>query len=131
MICKSCNLKEICKTYEFKVNQTHAELVVSSCKYNDGSITINERYKEMPINENAVANLNYMGQAKPDLKDAEKMILNIPDKPEPIKVQCPTCEGVTYDDDLKVCTKCGKVVCSNCGTAVEGKLLCKECWEKE
>lgn len=131
MICKNCNLKEICKTYDFKVNQTYAELIISSCKYNNKAPVIDERDKEMPVNSNAVVNTNYMGQAKPDLRDAEKKILNIPEKPSPIKVTCETCKGITYDDDIKLCTKCGKVVCSNCGTAVDGKILCKECWEKE
>ena len=131
MICKNCNLKEICKLYDYLGKQMYAEVKITSCKFNPETLTVKERYMQAPINDKAVANSNYMGQAKPDLRDAEKKILNIPEKPEPIKVTCETCQGITYDDDIKICTKCGKIVCSNCGTAVDGKILCKECWEKE
>ena len=129
MICKSCKLKEICKTYDLIKNIDHADIEVKACDFKDNTITMHERYKEMPVNPKVVA--QYQGTAKPDLKDLEKKINNVPDKPEPVKVECPSCEGTTYDDDIKICNICGKKICSNCGTHFDGKNFCQECWEKE
>lgn len=74
-----------------------------------------------------------MGNIRPDLKELEKQVLNIDEQPEPIKVTCQSCKGVTYDDDINFCSKCGKEICSNCGSVItEGgtaKCYCEECWK--
>jgi hypothetical protein len=129
MICKLCNLKEICKTYDLIKSIDYADIEVNTCDFNDNTITMHERHKEMPVNPKVVA--QYQGKAKPDLKDLEKQINNVPDKPEPVKVECPSCKGTTYDDDIRICSKCGKKICSNCGTHFDSKDFCQECWEKE
>jgi protein-arginine kinase activator protein McsA len=133
MICKSCNIRHICITYDFIVNQKHAEIEVKSCNYNSSPKAFSDFVDNLePINKDKkINNPNYMGQARQDLKDLEKQLNPQPEKPEPVKVTCPSCEGTTYDDDLMVCKKCGKIVCSNCGTIAEGKVFCNPCWEEE
>lgn len=137
MICTSCPIIEICKTYEFITKQLHAEITITACKYNN---SINFQNQLSPTYNNSAVhtkedtrtnNPNYMGQAKPDLRDLEKAIKNEPEKPEPQKVNCITCGGLTYDDDINICYKCGKPVCSNCGTSADGHMYCESCWEKE
>lgn len=74
------------------------------------------------------------GNIRPDLKELEKEVFKIEDQPDPIKVTCVTCGGVTYDDDIDVCIKCNTVICSNCGSVVtEGgiaKCYCEQCWKE-
>jgi DNA-directed RNA polymerase subunit RPC12/RpoP len=50
---------------------------------------------------------------------------------------CPSCNGRTSMDDITTCSKCGKIVCSNCSTQNGGlmedtpKIYCNECWDKQ
>lgn len=71
------------------------------------------------------------GTIRPDLKELEKQVLNKEEVPAPIKVKCKTCDGTTYDDDIDFCNKCGKEICSNCGSLdTDGHKYCSECWSK-
>lgn len=82
-------------------------------------------YKPEPIIQSNIGN----GSIRPDLKELEKKVLNKEEIPKPVKVKCTTCTGTTYDDDLDFCMKCGKVICSNCGSIdTDGKKYCTECW---
>jgi hypothetical protein len=120
LICDNCNLKEICKTYYFIVNNTYAKFNIYECKYNK-SIE-NKTIKN--------TNFNYQGKAKPDLREVEKKIKHIEDKPKPKIMNCPTCNGSTYEDDIKICEDCGKTVCPGCSTIDNGHIYCDECWKK-
>lgn len=69
----------------------------------------------------------YTGRIRPDLnKNHQKK--KIPS----IKIQCPTCGALTYDDDLKICSSCGKTICSNCGSIDSNSNLsyCEDCWKE-
>lgn len=80
------------------------------------------------------------GTMRPDLKELEKKVLNIKEKPDPIKVTCKSCEGITYDDDIDFCCKCGKEICSNCGSVdtivnpMDKEIIkskyCEKCWSE-
>ena len=129
MICKSCKIREVCKTYDFIKNIEHADITINRCDF-DLNLHIPEHLPQFNNNKRNVDVVQSKGP-RPDLRAIEKQVLNIPDKPDPVRVTCPTCGGETYDDDIHICTKCGKKVCSNCGTAADGQLFCKECWRKE
>ena len=107
-ICNNCNLKEICKTYDYIININHANI------------------KDTPNNL-------IIGETKPrkDLRAIEKKINHVKEKEKPKLITCPSCNGTTYDDDLKICVQCGKTVCSNCGTVDNGNIYCEECWNNK
>jgi DNA polymerase II small subunit/DNA polymerase delta subunit B len=120
-------------TYNFILNQHHADITVNSCEYNPNApVSLDkERFDYSKQNNNKIANPNYMGQAKPDLRAIEKQINHEPEKPKATLVECKTCKCKTYDDDIRRCSKCGKEVCSNCGTSADGQVFCEECWKEE
>lgn len=69
------------------------------------------------------------GTIRPDLRELEKKLNNDEEVPKPIKVKCSSCNGTTYDDDIDFCSKCGKEICSNCGSLdTDGKKYCPKCW---
>lgn len=123
MICNNCELKEICKTYDYIINVKHAIISVNDCGYH---LTDNNSFKKV----NTTNTVNETRQARPDLRELEKKINNIQDKPKSKLIKCPTCNGTTYEDDLNICSVCGKTVCSNCGTVSDGMLYCEDCWKK-
>lgn len=129
MICKKCNLKAICKTYDFINTQHHATIVVDQCIYNESNaIKETDVVKEVKEPTESTEAVKYYGQAKPDLKEMEKLINNVVDEPAPVIVTCNTCQGKTYDNDLNSCVKCGAIVCSNCGTSYNNNSYCEKCW---
>lgn len=75
-------------------------------------------------------NSNYQGAIKPDLKALEKELNPVEEIPS-IIVTCVSCEGTTYDDDINICSKCEKPICSGCGTydSLTFKHYCTECWK--
>ena len=125
MYCVDCKCKSICKIYDLK-SLSDVSLQINNCihKRVDNEV-IQQTICESKENKKTV----YTGKVRPDLKAIERQLNPEPEKPEPIKVQCPSCEGTTYDDDINFCSKCGKAICSNCGIASEGKNLCDECWK--
>lgn len=75
-------------------------------------------------------NNEYKGSIKPDLKDLEKK-LNPVEEIKPMKVTCVTCNGITYDDDINLCSMCGLHTCSLCGSndIETNKNYCNICWD--
>ena len=127
MLCKNCNLKAICTTFKYISNTTYASIKVEQCHYYDSN-----KKDIMPLNDNSKQDSSqYCGQAKPDLRDIERKINNVEDKPKPVLIDCPTCKGKTYDDDLKICETCGKTICPNCSTNSDGHIYCDQCWNKK
>lgn len=79
-------------------------------------------------NLNAINNISN-GTIRPDLKELERKVLNIEEVPKPVKIKCGSCDGITYDDDIDFCIRCGKDICSNCGSIdTDGKKYCADCW---
>lgn len=131
MLCKNCKLKEICKTYDFIRNIDHAAINISDCKYNEYSF--NSDKKTSTIKEIEGMETNIANEIK---KRREKRIFgntnNIQKKQDKKKnteyINCPTCNAVTVSDDIKLCSKCNKRVCSACSTEANGQIFCDECW---
>ena len=130
MICNQCNVKNFCKYYQLVITTFDVELTINKCSFKniDNDSSLEESADSiLKVNQNIAL---YAGSARPDLKELEKQVNNIEDKPSPIKVSCPTCEGTTYDDDIDFCHKCSKTICSNCGTSSDGKKYCETCWKE-
>lgn len=105
----------------FDFSKTEDEVV----NYNLDDNKLIEKFKSSEKINNTISN----GTIRPDLKELEKKIFNKENIPDPIKVKCSTCNGTTYDDDIDFCIKCGKEICSNCGSIdTDGKKYCTECW---
>lgn len=125
MSCKKCKLNIICKVYSFMKEQSFLEYSINNCSF------FTEKLNTFP---------SFSNSRKNDTEDSFKRILNKPDlrkmeedmnlvkKPILKKINCPTCKGITYEDDIKICLKCGKKVCSNCGTVYNKNIYCNECW---
>ena len=75
---------------------------------------------------------NYMGEVKPDLKELEIQAGLSTPPIEHKKIDCSTCNGTTYEIDIKSCNTCGKEICSNCGSYddMTKQNLCEKCWEE-
>ena len=71
----------------------------------------------------------YAGRIRKDLNAKHKEEER---KNKPKKIKCPTCGGVTYEDDIYICAKCGTKVCSNCGSydTITHKHYCNDCWKE-
>ncbi len=135
MICTNCKLKKICKNYDYL--QKHDELVVSSCKFRtEQEIILSPSFYEQHKKEKSDININ---------DNTDNNISEFKPKPKLVKqkeyeqklITCPTCKAKTFESDLKICSKCGKTVCSNCSTessqVTVGDLkslgvLCNECY---
>lgn len=85
-------------------------------------IDLNKNNNSKPINN------NYMGKIKKNLNDIKeyKPVKNIPKK-----INCTSCGVTTYEDELRKCSKCGKIACTLCGSFdnISNNFLCEECWE--
>ena len=132
-ICNNCNLKEICKTYDYIININHANISINNCNFYTNTVINNSTNNINNTNIKDIPNKLIIGETKPrkDLRAIEKKINHVKEKEKPKLITCPSCNGTTYDDDLKICVQCGKTVCSNCGTVDNGNIYCEECWNNK
>lgn len=127
--CKNCSNTDICRIFEF-INQQKsiANIDVTSCKKNNSdAIKIVERV--LPVNQDVS---NYIAKMRPNLNNDAESDINIQVKEaseERIEMECRTCKGKIYLEDVNVCAKCGKDICTCCATSYNGSDYCEECWE--
>lgn len=126
----NCELKQICEIYSFIKNKSDiANITVSNCKYHKNNINTK---RSVVSNTNRHIRKEIKRDNEIDNDDFKVVDLNKKETITPT-INCPTCNAVTTEDDLKECCKCGKIVCSACGTVDttnNGKIYCKECWSK-
>lgn len=130
MLCKNCKLKIICKVHEFMNNQTFIDYSIDSCNlFNGFSDNVIKKEEKELNSQHAFDNSFERINKKPNLKKIEESV-NPKKKIKLKKIKCPTCEGTTYEDDIKLCVKCGKKTCSNCGTLYNNIVYCNDCWKE-
>lgn len=126
MLCKSCNLKMICKTYDNVRNILHAQIDINECDFyskyqlisnnniikNKNQDNIKQLREQRLFSSNAINNKNN----------------NITQNNKSKYINCPNCNGVTVEEDIKLCSNCNKRVCSSCSTIFNGQVLCDECF---
>lgn len=139
MLCKNCNLKEICKTYDFIKKVDHANIVINDCKYNKyQSSELDKTIKNISNSTNA-ENRKQTSKSIPSFeldeefnKKRQERIFSVNNISEPKKkskyISCSNCGATTVEDDIKLCSQCNKRICSACGTISNGKIYCDDCW---
>lgn len=152
MECIGCPIISICKSYEnLSAIKAHANVTISNCEIkaliisNNNIVQANVPMSTTPKIARDFSEVSRKASEKQKEKENlhNKVVVKTEDVNLPlVKIECPTCHGTTTEDDLSTCWKCGKVICSNCGTeatdpnAKEGEhisssnKLCEECWSK-
>lgn len=120
-------------------NALSMKITVTNCQYNrPKSKTVVAETNPASNNVDMLSNMaiktyqDFNEVSKSLNPDVDIKILD-KDSKMPEKVECPTCHGTTYQDDIRCCTKngCTNLACSNCGTLTEKGFVCSTCWESE
>ena len=133
MLCRKCNLKYICKTYDFLINAKHEDINIDSCDIFQNK---KESQKNWPENnlqnqkKNAIEEIQEIRNSRKN-KIFNQLDSSI-DKSDKLKkskiIKCPTCNATTTEDDIYLCEKCSKRVCSCCSVEHNGTHICDDCW---
>lgn len=145
MDCHGCSINDVCKIADaVKAASVHATVTVTDCriKASLGGITLPETPPVVvppikPVKKYRDFRQESSAAEKP-VKDHEQAVAKvkiIPEAEQPVKpdlVNCPSCEGRTFKEDIGVCESedCNNTVCSGCSTYNNGKRLCDECWKR-
>lgn len=126
MLCNNCKIKSICKVYDIKKDKLgEINIKIDSCSYHASEI-IQKSIDKAENNVNTFAD-SFDEEEYKKFLDKQN---GVPDIDDDIIVTCSTCHGTCYQSDINICTKCGKEICANCGTASDGMNLCEKCWEE-
>ena len=123
MQCDKCEIKKICKVYDFIKEHSSEINFTIQCGYMSmqamatGKVEISN-VKRQPFN---FLNDTYETEEAIDFKKREKKKI----------VKCKTCDGTDYEEYINKCSICGKEVCGNCGTSSDGRVYCEECWNND
>lgn len=135
MNCITCKINDICNVYDLVVKHNgKISIDISNCSYNK---MLNES-NEVEVTSKSkwtVDTLNGQDdwlETSFDEKEYKKIMDQMNENPEELKllVTCKTCGGQDYQDQMSVCSKCGKEICGVCGTADNGLNYCEECWRE-
>lgn len=128
MICYSCIHKVVCKHFQ---QLTEHGIEASKCiNHKDGS-SINIMGQGALASRQTGNNFNYKSVSE-NFSSVYKKNLNTKKAvPEKIKIECPSCNGIDYEDEIRICSECSTPVCGNCSTvSSDGVLLCDKCYTK-
>lgn len=133
-LCSKCCIKEICTVFQLKREKMHdIEMVISKCKYASSIQAEDTPIVDFSNGFKSIENDSANTFAESfDEKEYKKFLERQNDtsvKDKDILATCETCGGTCYQSDITICSKCGKVVCANCGTGFEGHAYCEKCWE--
>lgn len=124
MQCDKCEIKKICKVYDFMKEHSPEINFTIQCGYAPiqsmatGKLTISN-IKRQPFNFSN------------DTFETEEAIDFAPRQKKKKLVKCKTCDGTDYEEYINKCSICGKEVCGNCGTSSDGRVYCEECWNND
>lgn len=160
MICDDCNKSDVCKHYDYLKEYNGLKLKECSYKtynYNiNNNINTNNIYKRIdkPItttytnqtnSNNLDTNTLFRENISNKIQEINNSKLTDKEKNKDFKivktptelVECPSCGEKVYEDDLSVCDKCNKTICSACGTQSFDcneetlKNVCDTCWNNK
>ena len=113
----------ICKTYDNVRNILHAQIDINECDfYSKYQLSSNNNI----IKNNNQDNMKLLREQR--LFSSNAINNNIKQKNKSKYINCPNCNGVTVEEDIKLCSNCNKRVCSSCSTIFNGQVLCDECF---
>lgn len=119
MICTNCNIKSVCKVYDLIKDK---KISINECEFTNAESKPFNMPTLNPVRKSRMNN---------DLRELEKQEFGIEEEVKPEIATCPTCQGTCYDTSIKLCDgDCGNFVCDNCGTSINGKTYCEECYSK-
>lgn len=145
MLCKTCNISDICRIREFLNSNNHiVEAPVNRC-IRHSSIGMEAPATTIP--EFLVPTPESLGLGGRQLRDfsKESLAASGDDPKKDFKlitsdngeeftplIECPTCKGKTPVDELGECSKCSVTICGVCATADgdSGKKYCPKCWSE-
>lgn len=127
MICNNCKNKMICKNYDYI--SLHSELTISDCTLKILQEEIKPklfRPSQVFTKDNKYLKPIPMQKQKKEEKQKEKLI------------ECPNCNGKTFEEDIKECSVCGALTCSACSyntvdadkedKDLKPKRICNKCY---
>jgi len=143
MDCKNCSIINICKIYDIvKSYSQYADINITQCQMKQNNNVEDKTKQQIPANPfnkkiprdftsaSNEANKIREQEYKETIKEKTQLKIIPVEEYKSEHITCPNCNGETTDDDLKVCSKCNKTVCSNC--CVEDpethNIVCEQCF---
>jgi hypothetical protein len=143
MLCKTCNISDICKVKEYLNSNSHiVGANITWCKHSSNSLPA-PATTTIPVPAIEPQALGLGGRPRRDYsqesliasgvdpkKDFKLITADNGEEPTPL-IDCPTCGGKTPIDALSECG-CGVTICGCCTTSDgdTGRKYCPECWSK-
>ena len=146
-LCNNCGNKIICNIYSDALKHSiYADISINTCEFYNSkevtqqpkSVTKNRSYGDFirrnidrdKINELSNKYSKEKEKNEAELKKEAKPKIALDAKPLELDHKCPSCEAMTFKEDINKCSKCDNEICSCCATidSETKEILCSKCW---